>query len=298
MSETPAQQAEPPKRAASVPNILVRFATAGVGIPIILGLLFEAPRYWFALVAAVVGLVGGGELAAMVLRGQRGLQTWLVLATGITASVLVIATRADVLLTLFFGVILVGAVATLLRPGPLDRADRAMGWLIAGPLYIGGGLAAVAKLHQLEGGGTWVVLSMMLAWGSDTGAYFAGRAFGRRKLYPKVSPKKTVEGALGGLAAAVAMAIGVHFAWLPTLTVPHAVALAVIAGAVGQSGDLCISLIKRATGVKDSGFIIPGHGGLLDRIDALLFTAPITLLYAHWILGESSSPLTLADWWF
>ncbi|MCZ7686747.1 MAG: phosphatidate cytidylyltransferase [Sandaracinaceae bacterium] len=163
-----------------------------------------------------------------------------------------------------------------------------MGWLIAGPLYVGVAVGALAKLHHLDNGGTWVVLSMALAWGSDTGGYFAGRAFGRHKLYEKISPKKTVEGSIGGLAAVVAFALAMRALWIPELPWAHAVVLALVAGAVGQAGDLCISVIKRSMGVKDSGHIIPGHGGLLDRIDALMFTAIVTLLYAEWVLALPS----------
>ena len=127
------------------------------------------------------------------------------------------------------------------------------------------------------------------AWGSDTGGYFAGKAFGKHKLYEKISPNKTIEGSIGGLVAVVGFALAAHYLWLDELTMVHAIVLGLVAGAVGQAGDLCVSIIKRSTGVKDSGFIIPGHGGLLDRIDALMFTAVVTLLYAQWILGLSAT---------
>lgn len=273
------------RRAPGLSNLTVRLLTAAVGIPIILWMLFLAPRAVFSVFAVAVAIVGGAELAAMTQRGKRGLQVWLVIATVTVTAALIFSDRADVLLTTVFGVVVTGALAALASPDPLNEAGARMGWLIAGPLYIGGALAAIAKLHHLDNGGTWVVLSMVLAWGSDTGGYFAGRAFGRHKLYEKVSPKKTIEGAIGGLATVVALALGMKWLWMPELGWAHAVVLAVVAGAVGQAGDLCVSVVKRSTGVKDSGHIIPGHGGLLDRIDALMFTAIVTLLYAHWVLG-------------
>jgi phosphatidate cytidylyltransferase len=125
---------------------------------------------------------------------------------------------------------------------------------------------------------------MFLSWLADTGGYFAGRAFGKRKLYEKVSPKKTVEGAIGGLLGATAGAVFTSLVLLPELPVAHAVALGLVGGALGQMGDLTESLVKRATGVKDSGSIVPGHGGILDRIDALFFTSAITWLYATYLL--------------
>jgi phosphatidate cytidylyltransferase len=138
----------------------------------------------------------------------------------------------------------------------------------------------VDLLHGLPHGGSWVFLSMMLAWLSDTGAYFAGKYLGKHKLYPKLSPKKTVEGSVGGLAGS---AVGATIAslWLiPGLPLGQALLLALFGGALGQAGDLFESLLKRSTGVKDSGRVLPGHGGLLDRVDALMFTASATYLYA------------------
>ncbi len=281
--------AEAPEKKKGLSNLAVRLLTAAVGIPIILWMLYWAPPYVFSCFAVLVTLVGALELGAMTLKDERPLRAWLVIASMATTAVIVFTTRADALLTLLFGIVVTGALAALARPDPMSAASGRMGWLIAGPFYVGGALAAIAKLHHFENGGTWVLLSMALAWGSDTGGYFAGRAFGRHKLYEKVSPKKTVEGAIGGLATVVGFALVIRWLWLPALPWMHAVILALVAGAVGQAGDLCISVIKRSTGVKDSGHIIPGHGGLLDRIDALMFTAIVTLLYAYWVLHVASA---------
>ena len=117
---------------------------------------------------------------------------------------------------------------------------------------------------------------------SDTGAYFAGRAFGRRKLLPRVSPNKTVEGALGNLAAAALVGVLSQILFFPTESLPGMVVLAAVLAAVGQLGDLCESLVKRAFGSKESGSIFPGHGGVLDRIDSLLF--PVAILYYYRVL--------------
>lgn len=286
MSEStePAHQNQPAPSASRMSNLTVRLLTAAVGIPIILWMLYLAPGWVFSAFAVLVAVVGGAELSGMTLKGARPLQIWLIFAAAAVTAVLTFSGRSDVIVSLLFGLVVIGALAVLVWPDPLERAAGRMGWLIAGPLYVGGAVAAIAMLHHLDNGGSWVVLSMMLAWGSDTGGYFAGRAFGRHKLYPKVSPKKTVEGAIGGLAAVVGFAVGMKLFAIPELSWVHAVVLALLAGAVGQAGDLCISVIKRSTGVKDSGNIIPGHGGLLDRIDALMFTAVVTFLYTHWVL--------------
>lgn len=290
MPETPSADTEetapptPPKKKGGVSNLALRFATAGVGIPIILWMLYYAPAWVFSCFGFVAAAIGASELGAMTLKGERLLQAWMVLCSMLVTGVVIFVPEPDVLVTLAFGVVVAGALSALARPDPIEAAAPRMGWLIAGPFYIGGAIAAVAKLHHLESGGTWVVLACMLAWGSDTGGYFAGKAFGKHKLYEKISPKKTIEGSIGGLATIVAMAVAVRFLWLPELSTLHAVILALVAGATGQAGDLCISVIKRSNKIKDSGWIIPGHGGLLDRIDALMFTAIVTWLYTHWVL--------------
>lgn len=118
----------------------------------------------------------------------------------------------------------------------------------------------------------------VMVFSGDTGAYFAGRVFGKHKLYELISPKKTVEGALGGLASS-ALGGWLTATWLLPMPVAHGVGLGLACGAVGQVGDLVESLFKRATGTKDSGQLLPGHGGLLDRLDGVLFAAPVVLAW-------------------
>jgi phosphatidate cytidylyltransferase len=129
----------------------------------------------------------------------------------------------------------------------------------------------------------YVVVAIMFAWFADTGGYFAGRFLGKRKLYEAVSPKKTVEGAVGGLAGSVLGALVAHFWFLPELSLAHGIPLALGASVFGQAGDLGESVLKRSTGVKDSGAIVPGHGGILDRVDALMLTSAVTFFYTLWL---------------
>jgi len=283
MPETEAKEKEEKKGPS---NLVVRFMTAAVGIPVILWMLFWAPSWIFSAFGVFASGVAANELARMTQPESRGLQAWMIVVTMAVNAVLVFFPSTDALLAVMFGLLVSGPLALLFSPDPMETAARRMGWLIGGPIYIAGSLGALAMLHHLDAsGGVWVVLAMALAWGSDTGGYFAGRFLGKHKLYEKISPKKTIEGSIGGLAAIVAMALAVHFLWLPSLTPLHAVVLALGAGALGQAGDLCISVIKRSTGVKDSGNIVPGHGGLLDRIDALMFTGTATFVYTSWVLG-------------
>jgi phosphatidate cytidylyltransferase len=165
-----------------------------------------------------------------------------------------------------------------------------MGHSLTGIVYVGLLFHFVALIKRDFGpaGGDVIVLVLMVAWVGDTGAYFAGRYLGKRKLYAAVSPKKTWAGAIGGVAAsALAAAVtkvglsAIHQApsLMHELTWLDVFLLAVPGAILGQIGDLFESLLKRATGIKDSSSLLPGHGGILDRVDAVLFLAPYVYLY-------------------
>lgn len=170
-------------------------------------------------------------------------------------------------------------LVNLAKPEPIESAASRIAWSIAGPLYLGGLMAMLIRLFDHEHGGAWAMLALTSAFLSDTGGYFAGRTFGKHKLAPRVSPKKTWEGTVGGLGGALIGALVAHYWYLPSLPLHHAVIGALLAAAVGQAGDLCESLIKRSTGVKDSGSTLPGHGGFLDRSDAMMFSGAVLWAY-------------------
>ena len=247
--------------------------------------MFWAPWWGFQVLVGAAIARAGHELFRITHFDAKPMHVLGVVMTLVTAGVMVFASdRADLLLALLLALGAVGALGGQLAPLPYDRAGARVAWSIGGPLYVGGLLGTVGMLHRLEHGGAWVLLAMWLAWASDTGAYFAGRYFGKTKLYPSVSPSKTVQGSIGGLLGSLTGGLAAHFWFLPTLPLVDAVVLALVGGALGQMGDLVESLVKRSTGVKDSGSILPGHGGLLDRVDALMFTALACLIYASWIL--------------
>jgi phosphatidate cytidylyltransferase len=141
------------------------------------------------------------------------------------------------------------------------------------------GLAALSALRVLSTGLAWVYCVLIVTWANDTCAYFAGRFLGKHKLYPAVSPNKTWEGFAGGMVGSVAGMFIARATFFPDLSPADCLLVGFIGGVFGPLGDFCESMIKRAYGVKDSGNVIPGHGGLLDRVDALLFNAP--LIYAY-----------------
>jgi phosphatidate cytidylyltransferase len=151
--------------------------------------------------------------------------------------------------------------------------------LLMGAVYIGFGFSAMIEVRDAEPNGLfWTALAFGSIWASDTGAYFAGSRFGRTKLWPAISPNKTVEGAIGGVLAALAVAVIFALAAPEWLSVGRAVAIGLTASIAGQIGDLIQSAYKRLRGVKDTGRLLPGHGGVLDRCDSWLIVFPLLVL--------------------
>lgn len=153
-------------------------------------------------------------------------------------------------------------------------------------LYAGGLIPLLWRLRSVpQLGLTLALMALFCTWAADTGAYFAGRSFGRRPLYPRLSPKKTLEGALGGVVLAMAMAAALRGALAPSMALGTALTLGIVAATLGTLGDLAESLLKRASGVKDSSALIPGHGGVLDRFDGVLFALWGIDVWLRWRTG-------------
>jgi phosphatidate cytidylyltransferase len=179
-------------------------------------------------------------------------------------------------------------VLNLFRPGPIERAPQRAGYSALAWIYCGLLISTVAGM-RVRFGFVWVILAFVVTWLNDSCAYFAGRFMGKTPFYPRVSPKKTWEGFAGGMVGSVLGAVGTKgfFLLVPQpageqflLSWYGCVLVGLGAAVLGPIGDLTESMLKRAAGVKDSGNLIPGHGGLLDRIDALLFVAPWIYLWA------------------
>ncbi|MCC3376200.1 phosphatidate cytidylyltransferase [Cohnella sp. REN36] len=150
--------------------------------------------------------------------------------------------------------------------------------LFLGAFYIGLGFRYMAATRDLPHGMFWPLLVFFCIWASDAGAYFVGRAVGKTKLWPAISPNKTIEGAVGGLVIAILVAVAFALAWPDRLGFGRAVAIGLAAAVAGQLGDLIQSAYKRFRGVKDSGRLLPGHGGVLDRTDSWLIVFPLVHL--------------------
>jgi phosphatidate cytidylyltransferase len=280
-------------------DLMPRLITAIVAIPILLYLIFVAPSWAFALLIAWAAATSTWEYVSITTQHEAPFARWMMAA--VAAGLFAVLYWAP---THFIGAMAAGVVfpflVFLFRHDDQSRVTHLMGSAVTGLIYGTVLLGSVALLHRETGtaGPLWIFLTLSIVWLSDTGAYFAGRAFGKHKLYPSVSPNKTIEGALGGFLSSLGFGalcnlgftslvgldgfstelfgqswLAVELTW-SELTVTQLLLLVLPANLLGQTGDLAESLVKRAHGVKDSGTIIYGHGGMLDRIDALIFAGP------------------------
>lgn len=294
----------PPKRSLDTKNLAVRLATSLVFAVGFLALMYFGTRPWaktvFLAIMSFSVFMGVREMCLIARKvGHRPS-----ILSGTLAGLLfplhfyfAARTGGDPL-PLWFVLAVAGALihfgALIFAKDPLDNAlsSQAITWMAA--LYMGLGLGFQQKLFMfndttLPNTGARLILALyIIVWAGDTAAYFSGSLLGRHKLAPRVSPKKTWEGAFGNLAGNIGGAFLVRALLCTEWTVVDAVALGLLLGIVGILGDLAESTWKRSAGVKDSamdGFAIPGHGGMLDRVDSLVFAAPALYTYVHLIHG-------------
>jgi len=267
-----------------------RVAVSIVGIPVIVGLtllggpLFTIVAGFLLTVAALefyaatdptsagsrthhllnqrpLALIGAAGVALLVAAADNGFDWW---------------TRALALLVIlpFLPIILRGEAETGLRDWL---------WTLGGLMYVGFLGSHLILLRDAANGEDWLLLALLATFATDTSAYFVGRLIGRTKIAPSISPGKTLEGALAGFAAGLATVLILNWA-LDAGAGLEIIPLAFLLPALAQLGDLAESLIKRGAGVKDASHAIPGHGGFLDRLDSVLFTAPLVYYYLTWII--------------
>lgn len=268
-------------------NGTIRVLTALVGLPLVIGAVWLG-GWVLGVAVAALALVAQDEFYRLVAAADAPPHREIGLGLG--ALVALAPLWPPALDLALLGTVLYVAVLPFGRA--TDRLPARLGATLGGVVYPTALLATLTALRLeadtlLPGAeGFWLTMAVFIVvWASDTLAYYTGRTFGKRPLAPRVSPKKTVEGALGGLVgAALGMALLKALA-LPSVGWGHALVLAALGGLVSPLGDLAESRLKRSVGVKDSGTVLPGHGGVLDRFDALIVAAPLAYLYVRWVLG-------------
>lgn len=256
-----------------------RIITGGLGAAGFLFVLWLGGE-WYAGLVAILATVGYAEFCRMgripwlSLWSVPGfLMVWSILLSGmIYEGTAVFSFGLDVVLT---GLLVFFLLMVINR----NRTDIfRTAYLFSGALYIGFGFSYMIQMRWMTDGLLWSLFVLGVIWAGDTGAYFVGRKFGKRKLCPEISPNKTVEGSAGGLILSVVVGLLIASV-IPGQKWQSSLALALLIAVAGQLGDLVESAIKRTTGVKDSGGLLPGHGGVLDRFDSLLFALLVIHLF-------------------
>jgi phosphatidate cytidylyltransferase len=265
-------------------TIKTRIITGLVALPLLILLIHYADPLLFRLFIGLVTLLALHEFYVMSLPANRQGERWL---AAIAGAVMVAVVPPVLLPALFAAFFLLFAVIFLLRFGQLTTVAGQLALLLFGLFYVGLLLIHLPWLRELPYGREWIFLVLVIVMAGDSGAYFTGISIGRRKLYPAISPNKSVEGAIGGLAGSLLGAWLAKVLFFPVLSATDVLLLGLGLGVLGQIGDLFESMLKRSFGVKDSGALIPGHGGILDRLDSLLFAFAPAYYYAFWIFPGS-----------
>ncbi len=271
-------------------NFGKRAAVAVVAGPLILWSCWRGGIWLLGLVELMI-LLGMWEFYQLV--AQKGVQPnrLLGVAAGLVLGLQIyFRGSGELWLTMMIFVVLFVLVELFRNQG---SALQNTGATLLGFAYVAGLWSFLLLIRELPrhypqisygSAGTWLVMMMVTVWICDTAAYHVGSSFGRHKLFERVSPKKTWEGAIGGLIFGVVMAVVSYYWFLRDLRLVDAVVIGILVGAVGQASDLAESLFKRDAGVKDSSTLIPGHGGVLDRFDSEMLLAPLVYLYLLWAL--------------
>ncbi len=264
-----------------------RVITSIWGIPLLVAAVwFEQPLPWLTVLVALWGLVAAFEFFQLV----KYTVTWPLTAFGLVwVLLLILSPYCDYQYTVAILVVSATAMPAAWLAARPRQGGRTAAWVwtVVGIIYTGWLLSHFVLLRGLADGRNWVFFVLLATMASDSAAFFVGRGVGRHQLAPRISPNKTIEGAIGGLAGAVVISL---LFLLPTplglpLNYGQAVSLSLLVSIFGQLGDLLESWFKRRTGVKDSGRLLPGHGGALDRIDSLILAGPIVYYYVLLTIG-------------
>jgi phosphatidate cytidylyltransferase len=272
---------------------LKRWLTGIIALPILIYVIYSDPRWIFYSLLFLVSLVGLMEFYRITASDLPRSVRWCGYLFSLVLFLSIYAGKIFLLLPSFIALLaFVPMTLFMMLPhshGPQSVGDIGKGLL--GPIYVCLPLAMLMIIDRCPQGNIWIFFLLAVIFASDTGAFYCGRLFGKHKLYEAVSPRKTWEGAIGGIVSSVVAAL--WFLWLlrmlhlrqvnPELN-PGFLAFVVALSITGQIGDLAESMLKRNHGVKDSGSILPGHGGILDRIDGLLFAIPIFYIYFHFCI--------------
>ena len=263
---------------------LKRWISGLVLAPVLILFTLYAPPWLFALFILALIFIGLGEFHALLLPEIPSRDKIAVLLLSLLPSLAYYSPEPRCFHAALALLLLFLFLRALSSPDPFAARVERAGKQLLGFLYVAIFLAHFILLRKFPSGPLWVLFTLAAVFSGDTAAFYVGRAYGRKKLAPAISPGKTVEGFCGAVAGSAAGALLFKALFFAQIPYPHALVLGLGVGVIGQLGDLWESILKRTARAKDSGTLIPGHGGLLDRIDAVLFAGPFVYYYA-WIMG-------------
>lgn len=262
-----------------------RIITAAIFLPILIASILVS---WLAplFIALAVTAMLLGLYEFWMLARRREVKPDVVVGFAAAAAILTVFyfNEPPLLLLILPAFTIIALAAEMLRGAPFEKMMAQAGATVLGVMYVvllGGHLIAVRTGFTQELSADLLAFFFLIIMCSDTGAYYTGRAFGRHKLAPGVSPGKTWEGAIGGMAASILIAAVAHYWFFPELPLKVGLPLAALMNVLGVVGDLTESALKRGAGAKDAAQILPGHGGFLDRLDSLLFNAPVIYYFGR-----------------
>jgi phosphatidate cytidylyltransferase len=261
-----------------------RWATGVIAVPILIMIIAYGSEGMFTLLIAFATLVGVAEYNRMVFGAGRSREKMETIAVALMILSSAAAGEKIIILAILSFAVMAVLMLNLLRISEEGLDMIRVGKVIMGIMYIPLLMSHFILIRQTSTGVLWIFFILVLAFSGDIAAYYVGRGIGRRKLLPEVSPGKTIEGTIGLVAGSIAGCLLFRQLFFPLLSVPHTVILGLVGSIAGQLGDLCESALKRAAGVKDSGAILPGHGGILDRLDCLMFITPFVYYYQVFII--------------
>jgi phosphatidate cytidylyltransferase len=269
-----------------------RILTALVALPILLYTVWSGIPYFFAALAAIAVVIGIHEFYNLAAKIGCKPHDFLGYVAGLGVVACFVFGRPELIALVLTALVLLSLASALTKPDDIKNALVSVSATVFGVAYVAllaGFLVSVRMISDTQQTMKLApkLLTMFFAMVifTDTGAYYTGRSLGKHKLAPRISPGKTIEGFFGGLIAAIGAGALCKYTFFPQLNLLHALLLGALIGLLGPVGDLAESLLKRGSEVKDSGTILPGHGGVLDRVDAILFCAP--LVYFYWrMFGE------------
>ena len=256
-------------------------------VPPVIFLIVLGPPVVLLLMVLLATFFGLREFYTLALPHSKRVERFVGIALGLVLSIVTSYGDVKVVLPFFVLLLLLLSILFLGTSQSLSSTISHMGIMLLGIFYIGFLLSHVSLIRKMPNGKEWALFLISTVWAGDMCAFFSGSLFGKHKLYPKISPNKTYEGLGGAIVGSIIVASAFALLFIPRVETRFCVLLAIALGVLGQLGDFTESMLKRGAQVKDSGSLIPGHGGMLDRLDSFLFSAPFLYYSLLYFLKET-----------